>query len=367
MYFNSKDSVDLRLCRPCRDTIHFERVLESFENCPKCMLWVKENKARLDTYALEKSNNTMQEYSRELRDAVEGNDMYDAISKDVENCMAFLFSRVLPEDDPEDTCPDAPPTPTSSDVEYITESDPIDPINSSFTVTTAHHTNDEFLKSPNSEPLPIATYSLPVKVMKLFDQPVGSVLPLGSRLASFRVTNNGEIRETYPTITVNLNGNLTTLQKEYVRKFVPHAFDPNNYTSAAPQATEPKPQATSKESANILPTPPPSPSPQDAIDQAVMSTPLHGFNELPEAEDETAESPTLKGSDEESADLVSSEEDASVITRDKKKGTRSLRPTPKLEMTLRSKKNNSKSESEESTENGGGSESDDSGSGSDII
>jgi hypothetical protein len=232
----------------------------------------------------------------------------------------------------------------------------------------AHHTNDDFLKSPNPEPLPIATYSLPVKIMKLFDQPVGSKLPLGSRLASFRVTNDGEIRETYPTITVDLNGNLTTLQKEYVRKFVPHAFEPNNYTSAALQATEPKTQqATSKDNANNLPTLPPSPSPQDAIDQAGMSTPLHGFNELPETEDDTAESPTLKGSDEESADLVSSEEDASVIARDKMKVTRTLRPTPKLEMTLRPRKGASKSESEESMDNGGESESDDSGSGSDII
>jgi hypothetical protein len=109
MYFSSKDSTDFRLCRPCRDTIHFERVLESLANCPKCIEWVNEHQHTLKKYAQERGKNTMKEFSRALQDAAEGNDMYDAIAKDVENCMSFLFTRILPADDPEDNCQEAQP------------------------------------------------------------------------------------------------------------------------------------------------------------------------------------------------------------------------------------------------------------------
>jgi hypothetical protein len=224
--------------------------------------------------------------------------------------------------------------------------------------------------------LPVATYPLPTKVMKLFNQPVIDTLPMGSRMASFRVTNAENANDTPAVVTIDLNGNLSTLQKEYVLKFVPNAFASSNYPILAPNKP-PTHVATSNTQVNDLPLPPPppSPGPEDTIDfqarlddEVGMSTLLHGFNMIPEGkDDESTETPTIgRTEDEEDLDPVSSEEDATVILKEKKKGKRTLRPPPKLTVKLRPRsKGESKSEPEdaddEESEFGG------SGGGLDIL
>jgi hypothetical protein len=98
-----------------------------------------------------------------------------------------------------------------------------------------------------------------------------------------------------------------------------------------------------------------------------MSTPLHGFNEINEKDDDSVETPRLRESEDESAESVSSEEDASIITRERKKGARTLRPTPKLGVTLRPRKGVGRNGLEDDSTEDGESDFGGSGGGLDIL
>jgi hypothetical protein len=193
-------------------------------------------------------------------------------------------------------------------------------------------------------------------------------------MVSFRVSTDGKPNEPPAVVTVDLNSNLSTLQKEYIRKFVPIAFTSTYYpilVSSTKVAADPIKEAEVKMG---LYTPPDSPNIEDAIDfqtgkdgEEGMSTLLHGFNEIHEKDDDSVETPTIRESEDESAELVSSEEDASIITRERKKGTRTLRPTPKLGVTLRPRKGVSRNGLEDDSTEDGESDFGGSGGGLDIL
>jgi hypothetical protein len=264
--------------------------------------------------------------------------------------MAFLFTRVLQEDDPEDTVREAQPNITLLDQNAPEPNDPATEtpqVNAETPGEVKQTKNPTLHKSESPKKLPVATYPLPSKIMRLFTHQVTNDLPSGSRWASFRVSNDEEATDNLPVVTIDLNGSLSTLQKEYIQKFVPNAFDSTNYPAKPTTTTNPPTPVQDETNANLNEylQPPFSPSPEDAIDfqtgiddEPMMSTPLHGFNTIHERdEDDSTKTPTLRESGDES-DPVSSEEDATVIIKERKKGKRTLRPPPQLTVKLRPRK-----------------------------
>jgi hypothetical protein len=102
-YFQTHNKVDLRMCRPCRDSIHLEQITENLSKCANCRDFVEKQKKLLEEHSKYLEDNHKVEDESLMRDMAGGNEIWQNILNDIERNTTFVMSRMLQEDDPEES------------------------------------------------------------------------------------------------------------------------------------------------------------------------------------------------------------------------------------------------------------------------
>jgi hypothetical protein len=117
---------DHYMCRLCRDDVHLERLIMEIKTCPSCVAYVNAKKAQLEERAALFDSKERGERENLIRDAVAGNDMWQALFQDIENNLLFVMQRMAPEEDPEEQAPDETETAETAD-DKVEEAPPPSP------------------------------------------------------------------------------------------------------------------------------------------------------------------------------------------------------------------------------------------------